>query len=80
MKKTSVYFAAFSILACLIVLPVIGSVNSPVGSYAAPTPTLVSEGDPMPSPIPPLSSTGTLVAGGDPMPSPVPPAGYAQAV
>jgi hypothetical protein len=73
MKKTLVYFAAFSIFACLIVLPVIASVNSPVGSYATSTPTLISEGDPMPSPVPPMSRAGVLVAEGDPMPSPVPP-------
>jgi hypothetical protein len=53
MKKTLVCFAPLSILACLIVLPVIRSVNTPLGNYAVPISGLVAEGDPMPSPVPP---------------------------
>jgi hypothetical protein len=70
MKKTLVCFASFSILACLMVLPVIRSVNTPLGNYAVPAPRLVAEGNPMPSPLPPA-----LVAEGNPMPSPLPPTG-----
>ncbi len=77
MKKTLVLFAAFSILACLIVLPVIRSVNGSAGNYVTPAPSLVADGDPMPNPAPPASKAGTLVADGDPMPNPAPPASKA---
>jgi hypothetical protein len=74
MKKTLVCFASLSILACLIVLPVIRSVNTPLGNHAVSAPRLVSEGNPMPSPLPLTSNyVGTLVAEGNPMPSPIPP-------
>ena len=73
MKKTMVCFAAFSILACLIVLPVIRSVNAPLGNYTVPVLRLISEGNPMPSPLPPNASADVLVVEGDPMPSPIPP-------
>jgi hypothetical protein len=74
MKKTLVWFASFSVFACLIVLPVIRSVNASAGNYAQPAPPLIADGDPLPNPVPPLEKAGILVADGDPMPNPVPPA------
>lgn len=77
MKKIPVLFASLSILACLIVLPVIRSVNGSAGNYVTPAPALIADGDPMPNPAPPASSAGILVADGDPMPNPAPPASNA---
>ena len=74
MKKPVMFFASISILACLIVLPVIRSVNDSAGNYGTPAPTLMADGNPMPSPIPPAANAGVLVADGNPMPSPLPPA------
>jgi hypothetical protein len=73
MKKTLVFFASLSILACLIVLPVIRSVNDSAGNYVAPDPCLIADGNPMPNPAPPASNAGILVADGNPMPNPAPP-------
>ena len=53
MKKTLVYLASVSILACLIVRPVIRPVNAVINNHSRPVPFMVSEGDPMPSPVPP---------------------------
>jgi hypothetical protein len=49
--KKSVIFATFSLLACSIVLPVIRSVNTSHGYSPVPA-TWISEGNPMPAPIP----------------------------
>jgi hypothetical protein len=74
MKKSQAFFVSLSILACLIVLPVIGSVNGSAGNHQTPATSLVSEGNPMPSPIPPGATTDVFIAEGNPMPSPIPPA------
>jgi hypothetical protein len=73
MKKSQALFVSLSILACLIVLPVIRSVNASAGNHQAPATSLISEGNPMPSPIPPVTSLDMLMAEGNPMPSPIPP-------
>ncbi len=74
MKKALPLFASFSIVAFLILLPVIRSVNGPADNYVTPAPSLISQGNPMPNPVPPASDGGVLVAEGNPMPNPVPPA------
>jgi len=61
MKKTVLLFASFSILVCLIVLPVVRSVNTPAGNYVTPAPSLISEGNPMPNPVPPASNVSVLL-------------------
>jgi hypothetical protein len=73
-KKSLTLFASFSILACLIVLPVIRSVNGSAGNYVTPVPSLIADGSPMPNPLPPASNTDVLIADGSPMPNPLPPA------
>jgi hypothetical protein len=77
MKKSLMHFASLSTLACLILLPVIRSVNGSAGNYVTPAPTLMADGNPMPSPLPPAANAGVLVADGNPMPSPLPPAANA---
>jgi hypothetical protein len=73
MKKSLVLFASISVLVCLMVLPVIRSVNGSAGNYVAPAPSLIADGSPMPNPLPPASEAGMLVADGSPMPNPLPP-------
>ena len=73
MKKTSLAVAV-SVLAVLMVLPVVRSVNRSAGKPVTIDQTLRADGSPQP-PLPPkpLSmSTSTLVADGSPQP-PVPP-------
>ncbi len=67
MKKLAAV-AALSLLAVLIVLPAIGSVN-----YIASNP-LVAEGNPLPWPKPPVvNNNAVLTAEGNPLPWPKPP-------
>jgi len=73
LKKTSLAVAV-SVLAVLMVLPVVRSVNLSAGKPVTIDQTLRADGSPQP-PFPPKSlstSTGTLVADGSPQP-PFPP-------
>ena len=75
MKKTTLVMAV-SVLTILMVLPVIGSVNTLAGKPTIIGPTLRADGDPLPPPIPrkpSLMELNTLVADGDPLPPPIPP-------
>jgi hypothetical protein len=59
-----------SVLLCVsafIVLPVVRSVNVSDGNPVLATPSIISEGDPMPPPHRPCCA---LVSEGDPMPPP----------
>jgi hypothetical protein len=72
MNKRLVFLVSLSISAFLIVLPVIRSVNNSAGNHTILAPALISEGDPMPAPIPHKPGVSVLVAEGDPMPAPIP--------
>jgi hypothetical protein len=72
MKKTQLLFASFSILVCLIVLPVIRSVNTLPSNPPVPPPSLISDGNPLPAPIPNASHAVVLAADGNPLPAPIP--------
>jgi hypothetical protein len=76
LKKTAFILAA-SVLAALIVLPVVHSVNHFAAKAIVIDRTLHADGDPMPPPVPKPVPPGpgiapTLRADGDPMPPPVP--------
>jgi len=75
LKKTTLIMAV-SVLTILMVLPVIGSVNTLAGKPTMIDRTLRADGAPLPPPIPPQSSlmdAKTLVADGAPLPPPIPP-------
>ncbi len=75
MKKTTLVMTV-SVLTILMVLPVIGSVNTLAGKPTMIDRTLRADGAPLPPPIPPQSSlmdAETLVADGAPLPPPIPP-------
>jgi hypothetical protein len=72
MKKHVALFVSLSILACLMVLPVIRSVNTLPGKSEA---FSIADGNPMPNPLPPAFKAGVLAADGNPMPNPLPPNG-----
>jgi hypothetical protein len=76
LKKTA-FVLAVSVLAVLIVLPVVHPVNQFTDKTPVIDRTLRADGDPMPPPVPipvPPNRTmdQTLRADGDPMPPPVP--------
>src|SRR6266581_2542640 len=74
LKKTTLVMTV-SILTILMVLPVIGSVNTLAGKPTMIDRTLRADGAPLPPPIPPQSSSmeaNVLVADGGPLP-PFPP-------
>jgi len=75
LKKTALAIAV-SVLAVLIVLPVIGSVNLSAGKPITIHRTQFADGSPLPPPIPPKPPSmngNTLVADGSPLPPPIPP-------
>jgi hypothetical protein len=71
LKKTTLAVAV-SVLAFLMVLPIVRSVNLTAGKPVTIDRTLRADGWPLPPPIPP-SLAGTLVADGWPLPPPIPP-------
>jgi hypothetical protein len=75
LKKRMLAVAIF-VLAVLMVLPVVRSVNLSAGKPITIDRTQYADGWPMPPPIPPKPSfagANTLVADGWPMPPPIPP-------
>jgi hypothetical protein len=75
LKKTALAVAV-SVLAVLIVLPVVRSVNLSPGKPVTIDRTQYADGSPMPPPIPPQPpsiNANVLVADGSPMPPPIPP-------
>ena len=75
MKKTTLVVAV-SVLAFLIVLPVMRSVNLSAGKPVTIDRTQYADGSPLPPPIPPKPpsmSANALVADGSPLPPPIPP-------
>jgi hypothetical protein len=73
LKKTALAVAV-SVLAVLIVLPVVGSVNLSAGKSITIDRTQFADGSPLPPPIPPSSmNADTFVADGSPLPPPIPP-------
>jgi hypothetical protein len=73
LKKTAIAVAVF-VLAILMILPVVRTVNVSAGKPVTIDRTLTADGSPMPPfpPKPPSMNAGTLVADGSPMP-PFPP-------
>jgi hypothetical protein len=75
LKKTALAIAV-SVLAVLIVLPVVRSVNLSAGKPISIDRTQFADGSPLPPPIPPKPpsmNADTLVADGSPLPPPIPP-------
>jgi hypothetical protein len=75
LKKTALA-VVFSVLAVLIVLPVVRSVNLSAGKPISIDRFTFADGSPMPPPIPPKPpsmNSNTVVADGSPMPPPIPP-------
>lgn len=68
MKNISVRLA-FLVLAVLIVLPVVSSVNNILSNKVPNSLCLAASGSPLPQPAPPV----TLRASGSPLPQPTPP-------
>src|SRR6266566_1496497 len=67
---------AVSVLAVLMVLPVVRFVNVSAGDLVKIDRTLYADGAPLPprlAPKPPSVNAGTLVADGGPLPPPIPP-------
>jgi hypothetical protein len=72
MKKTAVVFG-ISLLALLIVLPVVSTVKQVTTYPSLNSPGLQADGSPLPAPIPhALGSDSWLVADGSPLPAPIP--------
>src|SRR6266851_3382141 len=73
LKKIAIAVAV-SVLAVLIILPVMGSVNLSAGKPVTIDRTLSADGGPLPPPIPQSRSMDvtTLVADGGPLPPPIP--------
>jgi hypothetical protein len=74
-KKTALAVAA-SVLAVLMVLPVVRSVNLSAGKPVTIDRMQYADGSPLPPPIPPKPpsmNAHTLVADGSPLPPPIPP-------
>jgi hypothetical protein len=74
MKKTAVVFG-ISLLALLIVLPVVSTVKQVTTYPSLNSPGLQADGSPLPAPIPKphaLDSDSWLVADGSPLPAPIP--------
>ena len=75
MKKTALAVAA-SVLAVLMVLPIVRSVNLSAGKPVTIDRMQYADGSPLPPPIPPKPpsvNANTLVADGSPLPPPIPP-------
>jgi hypothetical protein len=75
LKKTTLAVAVL-LLAVLMVLPVMGSVNLSAGKPITIDRMQYADGSPMPPPIPPKPpsmNANPLVADGSPMPPPIPP-------
>jgi hypothetical protein len=75
LKKTALAVAV-SVLAVLIVLPVVRSVNLSAGKPITIDRTQFADGSPLPPPIPPKPpsmNANMLVADGSPLPPPIPP-------
>jgi len=67
---------AVTVLAVLMVLPVVRFVNVSAGDLVKIDRTLYADGAPLPprlAPKPPSVNAGTLVADGGPLPPPIPP-------
>jgi hypothetical protein len=74
-KKKALAVAA-SVLAVLMVLPIVRSVNLSAGKPVTIDRMQYADGSPLPPPIPPKPpsmNTHTLVADGSPLPPPIPP-------
>jgi hypothetical protein len=75
LKKTAIAVAV-SLLAVLIVLPVVRSVNLPAGKPITIDRIQYVDGSPLPPPIPPKPPSvyaNALLADGSPLPPPIPP-------
>jgi hypothetical protein len=75
LKKTAIAVAV-SLLAVLIVLPVVRSVNLPAGKPITIDRIQYADGSPLPPPIPPKPpsvNANALLADGSPLPPPIPP-------
>jgi hypothetical protein len=74
--KKPAFAVAVSLLAVLIVLPVVRSVNLSAGKPITIDRIQYADGSPLPPPIPPKPPSindHTLVADGSPLPPPIPP-------
>jgi hypothetical protein len=72
-NKNLVAVVVLSLVAFLIVLPIVRSVNAAASNHAITAPALIAEGNPMPPPIPPHPHFSLFIAEGNPMPPPIPP-------